>query len=53
VVSRLIDTWEKLPVHIQGEEKKSVEKKKIKSSASKYVQSTNNFNNEIDQKNPK
>jgi hypothetical protein len=37
-VSRLVETWEKLPVHVQGEEKQSVVKKKIKSWASKYVQ---------------
>jgi hypothetical protein len=33
LVSRLVETWEKLPVHIQGEEKQSVIKKKIKSWA--------------------
>jgi hypothetical protein len=33
LVSRLVETWEKLPVHIQGEEKQSVVKKKIKSWA--------------------
>jgi hypothetical protein len=33
LVSRLEETWEKLPVHIQGEEKQSVVKKKIKSWA--------------------
>jgi hypothetical protein len=37
MVSRLVKTWEKLPVHIQGEEKKVVVKKEIKSWASKYV----------------
>jgi hypothetical protein len=32
LVSRMVDTWEKLPVHIiQGEEKKSVVNKEIKS----------------------
>jgi hypothetical protein len=38
LVSRLVETWEKLPVHVQGEEKQSVVGKKIKSWASKYVQ---------------
>jgi hypothetical protein len=33
LVSRLVETWEKLPVHVQGEEKQSVVKKKIKSWA--------------------
>jgi hypothetical protein len=33
LVSRLVETWEKLPVHIQGEERQSVVKKKIKSWA--------------------
>jgi hypothetical protein len=31
MVSRLVETWEKLPAHIKGEKKESVEKKKIKS----------------------
>jgi hypothetical protein len=30
-ITRLVETWEKLPVHIQGEEKQSVVNKKIKS----------------------
>jgi hypothetical protein len=29
LVSRLVKTWEKLPVHVQGEEKQSVVKNKI------------------------
>jgi hypothetical protein len=37
LVSRLVETWEELPVHIQGEEKLVV-KIKIKSWANKYVQ---------------
>jgi hypothetical protein len=47
LVSRLVETWEQLPVHIQREEKQSVVKKKIKSWASKYVQQVCSINMNI------
>jgi hypothetical protein len=37
LVSRLVETWEKLQGHVQGEEKQSVVKKNIKSWARQYV----------------
>jgi hypothetical protein len=37
LVSRVVETWEKLPVHLQGKEKQSVVKKKIKSWAKRVV----------------
>jgi hypothetical protein len=45
LVSKLIETWEKLPVHIQREEKKSVVKKNQRNNII--------FLKEIDQKNLK
>jgi hypothetical protein len=40
LVSKLVETWEQLQVHIQREEKASVMKKKKKSWASKCARPT-------------